>query len=149
MDNINSMRAFYNVLTHVNLSQKLVIMMEVLRNVFQRMFGRWAKSPNDQQYYVKILFAIMSGIACAAGGQAFAGIRGLMLGLLIYALSLYVVVYLLEIDPEDLGGRQKLITGTLPSYLLLWVLLWTILYAFTLPASILEGLVKVFTAGFL
>lgn len=123
--------------------------MEVLRNIFQRMFGHWAKSPNDQQYYVKILFAIISGIACAAGGQAFAGIRGLMLGVLIYALSLYIIVYLLEVDPEDLGGRTKLITGTLPSYLLLWVLLWTIFYAFTLPASILEELAATLVVGLL
>jgi len=133
----------------VNQSHALVIMMEVLRNIFQGMFGRWAKSPNDLQYYVKILFAIISGIACAAGGQAFAGIRGLMLGILIYALSLFVIVYLLEVDPEDLGGRTKLITSTLPSYLLLWVLLWTIFYAFTLPASILEELAATLVVGLL
>jgi hypothetical protein len=86
------------------------------------------------------MFAIISGISCAAGGQAFAGIRGLMFGLLVYGLSLFVVVYLLKIDPEELGGRQKLITNTLPSYLLLWVLLWTVFYAFALPPEILEGL---------
>jgi hypothetical protein len=115
--------------------------MESERNIFQRLFGRWEGKPDDQQYYAKIMFAIIAALSCAAGGQAFAGIRGLMLGLLLYGLSLYFVVYLLKIDPEDLGGRQKLITGTLPSFLLLWVLLWTVLYAFTLPASILEGLV--------
>jgi len=104
------------------------------------MFGRWAKKPNDQQYYVKIFFALISGIICAAGGTAFAGIRGLMFGLLMYGLTLYIIVYLLEIDPEELGGRQKLITNSLPSYLLLWVVLWTILYGFTLPPEILETL---------
>lgn len=124
----------------VNGVHALVMFMEVLRNVFQRMFGRWEGKPNDQQYYVKILFAIISGLSCAAGSQAFAGIRGLMLGLLIYGLSLYAVVYLLEIDPEELGGRQKLVTNTLPSYLLLWVLIWTVLYAFTLPPDILSSL---------
>ncbi len=113
--------------------------MQVLQNVFQRMFGHWARSPNDQQYYVKILFALLSGVICAAGGQAFAGIRGLMFGLLMYVLTLYIVVYLLEIDPEELGGRQKLITNTLPSYLLLWVLLWTILYGFALPPEIYQN----------
>ena len=114
--------------------------MQVLRNVFQRMFGRWATKPNDQQYYVKIFFAILSGILCAVGGQAFAGIRGLMFGLLMYGLTLYIIVYLLEIDPEEIGGRQKLITNSLPSFLLLWVVLWTIFYGFTLPPDILENL---------
>ena len=124
----------------VNQSHVLVMSMEVLRNVFQRLFSKWEGKPNDQQYYVKIMFAIIAAISCAAGGQAFAGVRGLMFGLLLYGLSLYVLVYLLEVDPEDLGGRQKLITATLPSYLLLWVLLWTVLYAFALPPAILEGL---------
>ncbi|MFW9918639.1 MAG: hypothetical protein ACFFED_03500 [Candidatus Thorarchaeota archaeon] len=119
--------------------------MEVLRNIFQRMFGKWASKPNDQQYYVKILFALLSGIICALGGQAFAGIRGLMFGLLMYGLTLYIIVYLLEIDPEEIGGRQKLITNSLPSFLLLWVVLWTILYGFTLSPEILENL----STGFL
>ena len=114
--------------------------MQVLRNFTQRLFGRWANKPNDQQYYVKILFAILSGIICALGGQAFAGIRGLMFGLLMYGLTLYIVVYLLEIDPEEIGGRQKLITNSLPSFLLLWVVLWTILYGFSLSPDVLENL---------
>jgi hypothetical protein len=116
------------------------MLMEVLRNSFQRLFKRWEDKPNDQQYYVKMLFAIISAIVCGLGGVAFAGLRGLMFGLLVYGLTLYIVVYVLEIDPETLGGRQKLITNTLPSYLLLWVLLWTVLYAFTLPPDIINNL---------
>ena len=114
--------------------------MEVLRNGFQRLLRRWEDKPNDQQYYVKMLFAIISAIICGLSGQAFAGLRGLMFGVLVYGLTLYVVVYILEIDPEAIGGRQKLITNTLPSYLLLWVLLWTVIYAFMLPLPILENL---------
>ncbi len=114
--------------------------MEVLRNGFQRLLGRWADKPNDQQYYVKILFAMLSAVICGLGGQAFAGLRGLIFGLLFYGLTLYIVVYLLEIDPETLGGRQKLITNTLPSYLLLWVLLWTVFYAFSLPLELIDNL---------
>ena len=114
--------------------------MEVLRNSFQRLFGKWADKPNDQQYYVKILFAMLSAVVCGLGGQAFAGLRGLMFGLLIYGLTLFVIVYLLDIDPEALGGRTKLITNTLPSYLLLWVLLWTAIYAFSLPPEIIDSL---------
>lgn len=115
--------------------------MQAVQNIFQRIFARWSHDPNDQQYYVKMMFALISAIICAAGGQTFAGTRGLMTGLLIYALSLYAVVYLLGIDPEELGGRQKLITNTLPSYLLLWVLIWTVLYAFTLPPEALGELI--------
>ena len=113
--------------------------MQSLQNVFQRLYGRWAKSPNDQQYYVKISFAIFSGLVCALPGQLFAGIRGLMFGLLVYGLTLFIIVYLLEIDPTALGGRQKLITNSLPSYLLLWILVWTVIYGFTVPAAELLG----------
>lgn len=114
--------------------------MQVSQNIFQRMFSRWEDSPNDQQYYVKMLFAIISAIICGLAGPAFAGIRGLMFGILFYILSLYFIVYILEVDPEELGGRQKMITGTLPSYLLLWVLLWTVIYAFSLPPEIINEL---------
>lgn len=113
--------------------------MEPLKNLFKTMFGRWEGDPDNQDYYVKIFFAFVSAIVCAFGGQAFAGVRGLWLGLLIYVLSLFVIVYLLEIDPEEIGGRQKLIVKTLPSYLLLWVLLWSLLYGFFVPPSAFEG----------
>lgn len=63
--------------------------------------------------------------------------RGLMFGVLMYVLTLYVIVYLLEVDPSAVGGRQKLITNSFVSYLLMWVVLWTLFYAFMVPASIL------------
>ncbi len=108
-----------------------------LKNIFNRMFGKWADSPNDQQYYVKIFFAIISAIICGIGGQAFAGTRGVMLGFLIYILSLYTIRYLLDVDPEQLGGLQKSITNSLFSYLMLWTVIWTLLYAFSIPEDIL------------
>ncbi|MHA1934544.1 MAG: hypothetical protein ACW97A_04635 [Candidatus Thorarchaeota archaeon] len=114
-------------------------MMDFIRDGFHRMFARW-DDPNDKQYYVKMMFALISALVCGIAGQAFAGIRGLMFGILLYALTLYIIVYILGIEPEQLGGLQKLITNTLPSYLLLWVLLWTVIYAFTLPAGILSTL---------
>lgn len=113
--------------------------MDPLKNLFKTMFGRWDGDPDNQDYYVKIFFAFISAIVCALGGQTFAGVRGLWLGLLIYVLSLFVIVYLLEINPEEIGGRQKLITKTLPSYLLLWVLLWSLLYGFVVPPGSFEG----------
>jgi len=108
-----------------------------LKNIFNRMFGKWADSPNDQQYYVKIFFALISALICGIGGQAFAGTRGVLLGFLVYILSLFVIRYLLEVEPEELGGMQKMITNSLFSYLMLWTVVWTLLYAFTIPADIL------------
>jgi hypothetical protein len=61
-------------------------------------------------------------------------------GFLVYILSLYVIRYLLEIPLEDLGGTQKMITNSLPSYLMLWVVLWTLMYAFTISPEILATL---------
>jgi len=117
-----------------------------LKNIFKRMFGRWDDAPNDQQYYVKMFFAIIAAILCGFGGQVFAGTRGVLLGFLIYILSLYVIRYLLEIDPSELGGLQKMITNSLFSYLMLWVVLWTLLYAFSIPAALLNSINVVTTA---
>ncbi|TFG32800.1 hypothetical protein EU528_02495 [Candidatus Thorarchaeota archaeon] len=108
-----------------------------LKNIFNRMFGKWADSPNDQQYYVKIFFGLISAIICGLGGQAFAGTRGVLLGFLIYIISLFVIRYLLDVEPEQLGGMQKMITNSLFSYLMLWTVIWTILYAFSIPAAAL------------
>ena len=108
-----------------------------LKNVFNRMFGKWADTPNDQQYYVKIFFALISAIVCGIGGQAFAGTRGVIFGFLVYILSLFAIRYLLDVEPEDLGGMQKMITNTLFSYLMLWTVVWTIIYAFSIPAAAL------------
>ena len=117
-----------------------------LKNIFKRMFGRWDDTPNDQQYYVKMFFAIIAAIVCGFGGQAFAGTRGVLFGFLIYILSLYVIRYLLDVDPSELGGLQKMITNSLFSYLMLWVVLWTLMYAFSIPAAILNSINVVTTA---
>jgi hypothetical protein len=108
-----------------------------LKNIFNRLFGKWADSPNDQQYYVKIFFGLISAIICGLGGQAFAGTRGVLLGFLLYILSLFVIRYLLDVEPEQLGGMQKMITNSLFSYLMLWTVVWTLLYAFSIPVDAL------------
>lgn len=111
-----------------------------LQGFFNRLFGKWDDNPSEQQTYVKLFFSFISAIICGLYGPIFAGSRGLIFGILVYILSLFVVVYIMEIDPEEIGGRQKLVTNTLPTYLLLWVVLWTLFYSFTLPLAVLEGL---------
>ena len=108
-----------------------------LKNLANWMFGRWADTPNDQQYYVKIFMAIVSGLVCGFGGLAFAGTRGVLFGFLMYGLSLFVIRYLLDLEPEELGGVQKMITNSLVSFLMLWIVLWTLIYAFMIPSALL------------
>ena len=103
-----------------------------LKNLFNRMFGKWDNSPNDQQYYVKIFFALISALVCGLAGPFFAGTRGVIFGFLVYILSLFAIRYILEIDLATLGGTQKMITNSLVSYLMLWVVLWTLMYNFTI-----------------
>ena len=111
-----------------------------LKNIFNRLFGKWDDTPNDQQYYVKIFFALISALVCGLAGPAFAGTRGVIFGFLVYILALFAIRYLLEIDSETLGGTQKMTTNSLVSYLMLWVVLWTLMYAFTIPPEILATL---------
>ena len=108
-----------------------------LKNVANRMFGRWADTPNDQQYYVKIFLAMISALVCGFGGREFAGTRGVLFGFLMYVLALLVIRYLLDIEPDMMGGTQKMITNSLPSYLMLWVVFWTLIYAFMIPPALL------------
>jgi hypothetical protein len=108
-----------------------------LKNLADRMFGRWADSPNDQQYYVKIFMAMVSAVTCGLMGLSFAGTRGVLFGFLMYVLSLFIIRYLLDIEPETLGGTQKMITNSLPSFLMLWIVFWTLIYAFVIPPILL------------
>jgi len=101
------------------------------------MFGRWEKRPQDQTFYVKMFFAILSALICAAGGQMLAGLRGLLFGALMYVLTIFFIVYILDVNPSVMGGRQKLILNSLGSYLLMWVVLWTLFYAFAVPPELL------------
>jgi hypothetical protein len=114
-----------------------------VKSVFKRLFGRWEKRPQDQTFYVKIFFAVITAIISAAGGQTYAGLRGLLFGVLMYVLAIYVIVYLLDVDPKAMGGRQRLVTNSLASYLLMWVVLWTLFYAFAVPPSVLQRLMLV------
>ncbi len=107
-----------------------------LGTAFRILFRRWDDRPRDQSFYVKMFFAAVSALVCGLNGVTFAGIRGVLFGFLVYTLSLYVIVYVMEIDPADIGGRQKLVTDSLMSYLLLWVLLWTLIYVFMVPARV-------------
>ena len=111
-----------------------------LKNIFNRLFGKWDDTPTDQQYYVKIFFALISALVCGLAGPAFAGTRGVIFGFLVYILALFAIRYLLEIDLETLGGTQKMITNSHVSYLMLWVVMWTLMYAFTIPPEILATL---------
>ncbi len=114
-----------------------------LSTAFKMMFRRWDDRPKDQSFYVKMLFATISAIVCGLNGVAFAGVRGVLFGFLVYTLSLFVIVYVMDIDPSEIGGRQKLVTDSLASYLLLWILLWTLIYVFVAPARVYERLLVV------
>ncbi len=115
---------------------KLVKKMGPLKSLFKKLFGKWQDDPKEQSFYVKMLFAVISSIVCGLYGTAFAGVRGVMFGLLVYVLTLFIIVYLLDVEPESLGGRTNLIKDGLFSYLLLWILLWTLIYGFVAPGSI-------------
>ncbi len=83
---------------------------------------------NDKMYYLKITFAIIASILCVLFDLR--GWRGGLFGLVIYGFTYYITIYVLNIDPSEVGGRTKVITSGLFSYLLIWVLVWTILFDF-------------------
>ncbi len=83
---------------------------------------------NDRMYYLKIFFAIIASILCVLFDLR--GWRGGLFGLVIYGFTYYITIYVMGIDPSEVGGKTKVITSGLFSYLLIWVLTWTILFDF-------------------
>ncbi len=83
---------------------------------------------NDRMYYLKIFFAIIASILCVLFDLR--GWRGGLFGLVIYGFTYYITIYVMGIDPSEVGGKTKVITSGLVTYLLIWVLTWTILFDF-------------------
>ena len=83
---------------------------------------------NDKMYYLKILFAILASILCIVFDLR--GWRGGLFGLVIYGFTYYFTIYVMGIDPSEVGGKSKVITSGFFSYLLIWILFWTIIFNF-------------------
>jgi hypothetical protein len=95
-------------------------------------------TPEDRIYYTRIIFAFISA-ALVLGLNLWGplGLVGFGIGLALIILSYFLAVYLLGVDPQEIGGHVKglvkgLGTGIL-LFLLIYLLGFNFIYAATTP----------------
>lgn len=86
--------------------------------------------PLGKIYWTRFLVAIVAAITCAGFGQT--GLSGIALGVSFYIISYILVRYVLNIEPEEVGGTRTLYSKGIGTYLFTWITLWTIIHTFAL-----------------
>ena len=100
-------------------------------NVISNRFN--SLSDNDKIYYMRIVIAFMT-----ASINTFLGLTelpGVILAVFMLIVSHFIAMFLLDIDPEEMGGHFKMVSIGLFSYLLIGLVVWVILYnMFVIPS---------------
>jgi len=84
--------------------------------------------PSSLVYWTRVGLGVLTAILCL--GLQLLGIRGIILGILMYVVSYYLIRYGLGVEPKAVGGGNKLFTIGIGSYFLVWLFTWALLYTF-------------------
>ncbi|MHA2408354.1 MAG: hypothetical protein ACXACA_08295 [Candidatus Ranarchaeia archaeon] len=102
-------------------------------------FSSWfnSLSSNDKIYYMRIAIALFTAILNTVIGLV--EITGVILAVFMLVVSHFVSVFILDIDPEDMGGHFKMFSIGIFSYLLIGLVTWVALYNIFVVPSLLAG----------
>lgn len=95
-------------------------------------------TPEDRIYYTRLIFSIISaaiGLALypLAAANYLLGIYGLIgfgIGLALIILSYFIAIYLLGVDPAEIGGHTKGLIKGLGTAALLFLVIWLLGFNF-------------------
>lgn len=93
-----------------------------------KLLGSIKLKPSSLVYWTRIGLGVLTAILCL--GLQLLGIRGIILGVLMYVVSYYLIRYGLGVEPKAVGGGNKLLTIGIGSYFLVWLFMWALLYTF-------------------
>jgi hypothetical protein len=82
--------------------------------------------PSSLVYWTRIGLAVLTAILCL--GLQLLGIRGIILGVLMYVASYYLIRYGMGVEPKAVGGGNKLYTIGIGTYFIVWLFMWALLY---------------------
>lgn len=95
-------------------------------------------TPEDRIYYTRIIFALISAaIVWGLNLWGPLGWVGFVIGLALIILSYFLAIFLLRVNPQEIGGHVRgllkgLGTGVL-LFLVIWLLGFNFIYAATAP----------------
>ncbi len=91
-------------------------------------------SAENRIYYTRLIFAIMAALICLGLNlSGLLGVIGLIIGIVIIVVSYFVPIYLLGVNPEDVGGHGRGLMKGLGTAILLFLVTWFLVYNFIFP----------------
>ena len=100
-------------------------------------FWRNRISPEDLIYYTRLVFAIISAaIALGFNFSGIFGIYGFIIGIVLVVGSYGIPIYILGVDPEEIGGHAKGLMKGLGTGILLFLVIWLLAFNFIYAASL-------------
>lgn len=80
----------------------------------------------NKVYWIKVILGCVVGLI--SGFIGLVGWLGVGIGLGMMFATYPITVYVFKINPEDVGGKRKLLTNGLLQYFLLWLAVWILIY---------------------
>lgn len=100
-------------------------------------FWRNRISPEDLIYYTRLLFAIVAAaIALGFNFSGVFGVYGFIIGIVLVVASYGIPIYVLGVDPEEVGGHAKGLMKGLGTGILLFLVVWLLAFNFLYAASL-------------
>ena len=94
-------------------------------------FWRNRITPEDLIYYTRLIFGL-SGAAIALGFNLWGplGLVGFVIGLVLVIVSYFIPIYILGVDPKEVGGHSKGLIKGLGTGVLLFLVIWILGFNF-------------------
>ncbi|MFX0169231.1 MAG: hypothetical protein ACFE89_07745 [Candidatus Hodarchaeota archaeon] len=94
-------------------------------------------SPEDMIYYTRLLFSIISAaIALGFNLWGLLGVFGFLIGIVLIVSSYLIPVYILGVNPKEVGGHVRGIMKGLGTSILLFLVIWLLGFNFIYAASL-------------
>jgi hypothetical protein len=88
-------------------------------------FWRNRITPEDLIYYTRLIFALTgAAIALAFNLSGLIGLAGFFVGLILVIVSYFIPIYILGVNPQEIGGHVKGLMKGLGTGVLLFIVIW-------------------------
>ncbi|RLF12299.1 MAG: hypothetical protein DRJ98_00870 [Thermoprotei archaeon] len=96
--------------------------------------------PGSKVYYSRSLMGIMAGLVCGALDNLLASLSpyvydvvAIVVAAMIYYASILFARFVLNVKPDDLNNPAYLKKGGLFTFILLWLMVWSLTVSFQRP----------------
>ncbi|MFW9935973.1 MAG: hypothetical protein ACFFDU_10805 [Candidatus Thorarchaeota archaeon] len=94
-------------------------------------FWRNRITPEDLIYYTRLIFGLIgAAIASAFNLSGLLGLVGFFVGIVLVVVSYLIPIYILGVDPQEIGGHGKGLMKGLGTGALIFLVVWFLAFNF-------------------